>query len=40
MGGGAALGRSPARKGADKRVRFEFVEDGSADWEAGVDNTE
>lgn len=38
--GGAALGRGPARKGADKRVRSEFVEDGFTDWEAGVDNAE
>ena len=39
-GGGAALGRSPALDGVDKRVRLEFIEDGFADWEAGVDDTE
>ena len=40
VGGGTALGRGPARESADKRVRFEFVEDRSADWEAGVDDAE
>ena len=39
-GARAALGRSPAPEGADKRVRFEFVEGGFADREAGVDHAE